>query len=382
MNLPDTSCRAALLTPPGEGGIGVIVLDGRGAVPLAQAMFRARRPAELGATPGRLHYGHLLADGEVLDEVLVCVVPGEGGGQRVEINCHGGIVAVERVLAELRRRGAQVLHGDDLPDASLDAVQREAAIAIPRARSRLAVRMLLEQYRGGLSRELRAIVMLEAADAAARIDRLLACSRLGLALCSPPRLVIAGSTNTGKSSLFNALIGQARAIVTEVPGTTRDFLTDVVAIGDVPFELVDTAGLRETDHLVEIEGIRCSREQISRADVVLLLMEAGRPPTRDELRLHAELEASGVPLVAVLNKIDLLPAGTPPAGADARISALTGAGLPDLEARIVEAAVGALRYDGGPMAFTRRQVDLLGQAGVAVAAGGDCRPIIDAIIEA
>ena len=369
---------ASLITPPGEGGIGVIRVIGPGAVALVQAMFRGKRPADLAKGTGRLHYGHLLHAAEVLDEVLVAVIDSSAESQAVEINCHGGIAAVERILAELAARGAQRMPAESLADDRLDAIQQEAASLIPRAQSKVAVKMLLAQHAGGLSRRIREIAEMQPAEAAGALRHLCGTARLGLALCSPRRIVIAGSPNTGKSTLFNALIGQARAIVTDIPGTTRDYLTETVVLGGVPFELVDTAGLRDTDHIVEVEGINYARQQISAANLVLLVLDASRPITADERQMLADVEAvrrQGCPAVLyVLNKVDLLGAEQPSMGVEPAIcvSALIGTGLECLETRIVETTVGAVSYDGGPMVFTARQLAAI-EAALAAVEQGDPR---------
>ena len=348
-----------LLTPPGEGGIGVIRVAGPGAIALVQAMFRGRRPVEFAQAGGALLYGHLVNEsGEPLDEVLVAVIDPCAESGSVEINCHGGIVATGRILAELDARGVRRVPADSVADAALDPIQREAAALIPAARSTAAVRMLLAQYRGELSRALREIESMPAAEAAAARDRLRQTARLGIALCRPTRVVIAGPPNTGKSTLFNALVGQARAIVTDVPGTTRDYITETIAIDGLPFELVDTAGLRDTDHVIEIEGINRARVQISEADVVLYMLDASAVASdSDEVLADVERAHGGRPgcVIRVLNKIDLAPAHAP--ASDVAISALRGDGIAELERRIIHAVAGSARYTGGPMIFTERQLE-------------------------
>jgi len=360
----------ALLTPPGEGGIGVIGLAGPGALALVQPIFRARRPADLARAAGRLLYGHLVTNGETVDEVLLAVTDASADSQAVEINCHGGIVAVERVLAELQDRGAMRVPAGDLAVASLDAVRREADEALPRARSRQAVRMLLAQYDGELSRAANTILALPPGDAAPALHGLLATARVGLALCTPRRVVIAGSPNTGKSTLFNALVGKARAIVTDIPGTTRDYICETVVIDDVPLELVDTAGLCSTDHIIEIEGINRARSQISAADVVLLVVDASRPLTAEEQQIAADLAAGAADVVPVLNKIDLL-AGDPafPFDQPIGICAREGTGLKELERRIVGTLTAGERYTGGPCVFTPRQRGIIHTAAQAAERG-------------
>jgi len=353
--------RAAVITPPGEGGIGVIQLAGAGSPAVVQAIFRSRRPADP-ASCEKLHYGHIVHEGEELDEVLVAVADTSPDGRVFEINCHGGIVAVERIMAALETLGVSRVQQPPADD-HLDAIQREAAQALPRALSRQAVHLLLEQHGGALSRELESAVRLDASDAGRWLERLLETAPLGIALCEPRRVVIAGSPNAGKSTLFNALIGHARAIVTDVPGTTRDYISEFIVLDGVPLEIIDTAGLRETDHVVEREGVRISREQIALADLVLLLIDAAAPHDADLAAVRSLARREGAGMLIVANKIDL------PGGvrahldfADSSVSAATSEGIGELEKRMVQAVAGNASYTGGPAVFTQRQLDSLGAA--------------------
>ena len=383
MTASGTKCRAAIITPPGEGGIAVIRLTGAGAPPIVRSMFRGKHPADPAAEDagGRLHYGHIVNGDEVLDEVLLTVIRAGGEDAIVEVNCHGGIVAVERVMAALERCGAERVRADVPVDSPLDAVQREAAIAIPRALSRQTVRMLLEQYNGALSRAVRDIEQLAPRPAAHALARLEATARLGRALCEPGRVVIVGRPNAGKSALFNAILGHSRAIVTHIPGTTRDFISDVVVIGGVPFELVDTAGLRETDHVVEREGVHLSYEQISSADIVVFVFDAARRQDAEREQMRAELTSAGASTIVVANKMDLLASDVCAPDADVCISATTGAGLADLEARIVDDAVGGEAYSGGAAVFTQRQLDVISSALEAAERGDETfREFLHAVV--
>jgi tRNA modification GTPase len=379
-------CRAAVITPPGEGGIGVIRLTGRDAPALVQEFFRGKRPAHLLAEGAgrKLHYGHLVKDDEVLDEVLVTVTRPGAEDPAVEINCHGGIVAVERVMVELERRGAERVPADVAVDSQLDAAQREAAVAIPRALSRQAVRMLLEQYNGALSRAVCNAGQMAPRAAVDALVRIEATARLGMAFCRPSRVVIVGAPNAGKSTLFNALVGHSRAIVTHIPGTTRDFISDVVVIAGLPFELIDTAGLRKTDHVVEREGVRVSHEQISSADIVVLVFDATLEPGDEQEQMRTQRAMPGAWTIVAANKMDLLGGGVPSFAGDADIciSAATGAGLADLEARIVGAAVGSESCSGGAAVFTQRQLHLISSALEAARRGDEAfREILHAVVD-
>ena len=354
--------RAAVITPPGEGGIGVIQLAGAGSPAVVQAIFRSRRPADPASSPERLHYGHIVHEGEELDEVLVALADTSPAGCAFEINCHGGIVAVERIMAALETLGVSRIQQPPA-DEHLDAIQQEAAQALPRALSRQAVRLLLEQHGGALSRELESAIRLDESDAGRLLERLLETASLGIALCEPRRVVIAGSPNAGKSTLFNALVGHARAIVTEVPGTTRDYISEFIVLAGVPLEIVDTAGLRETDHIVEREGVRISREQIALADLVLLLIDAAAPHDADLAAVRRLARREGAGMLIVANKIDLPGAARAHLDfADSSVSAATSEGIGELEKRMVQAVAGNSSYTGGPAVFTPRQRDRISAA--------------------
>ena len=302
------STAVALTTPMGEGGIGVLEVVGPAAISLVGRLFQAKSKRPLVADTSALHYGHIVVDGEILDEVLVRALPAEesrNGEDTVEINGHGGVVALRRVMQALLARGAEPVESEALLARSraagqLDAIQEEAWRRLPEARSFRAAATLLAQADGALSRQWRRE---EARPSLQGLRRLLATAELGRALVEPRRIVLAGAPNVGKSTLFNSLLRRDRAIVTDIPGTTRDFLSEIILLDDVPFWLIDTAGLRDTDHIVEIEGVKGTWEQLRQADAALFLLDASRPMTADERRIAADLQVPVV--IPVLNKIDL-----------------------------------------------------------------------------
>lgn len=357
---------AAILTPTGQGGIAILHVAGPRAFELAGALFRPKNGGAVAPDARRLRYGHIVDGDEVVDEVLVRLVPAAGAGEdRVEVNCHGGLVAVQRVLECFARRGVETVE----PQAFMQRTARgpleaEAAAALQHAATPLGAEVLLDQLDGALERALRALPWERPADAAAALRALLATERLGRALWQPLRVALVGPVNAGKSSLFNALAREDRMIVSPTPGTTRDAVSALVALGGLPVRLTDTAGEREAGSAIEREAIARARAAAAEADLAVLVLdgsEAHEPPTR-------LVNAAG--LVA-LNKRDLGLApwarALPKAVA---VSAMRGEGLDALAAAIGAALVGeAAREPGQAVVFTERQGRLLAHALACVEAG-------------
>lgn len=360
-------------TPPGEGGVGIIRLSG----PLAEsALLRffhsSRRPAPF--TSHRLYHGHLRsAADEPIDEVLAVVMRAPHSFTRedvVEIHCHGGPTVMQRILdlfldrgeVRLARPGEFTLRA--FLNGRLDLAQAEAVIDLIRCRSEAACGVAMRQLEGRLSQaihgfrdELAELLALVEAhidfseeeieppprdrlaavgrDVLGRMGRLLATFEEGRALREGLSVLILGRPNVGKSSLLNALLGEARAIVTDVPGTTRDTIEETLTLGGLPLRLVDTAGIRLTADPVEAEGVRRAHLKVASADLVLLVIDGSVPPTDDDLlALGACKDAR---LLLVVNKLDLPGAPLPEPFAAlsmARISTHTGEGLDELTQRM------------------------------------------------
>jgi tRNA modification GTPase len=377
----------ALATPAGRGALAVLRLGGPRAFAVAS---RVIAPWPLPAWAARLCELRHPDDGTLIDRAVVTAYEAPRsytGEPMVEISTHGGLVVPATALAALIAAGARealpgeftrraVVHG------KMDVLQAEAIADLVDARSAAMQQAALRQLDGGLSRrvlalreqllQLEALIaydidfpeeddgpiaparILEAADTvAAALDALLATAPAGELVREGALVVLAGAPNVGKSSLFNALLGRARAIVTPVPGTTRDALEAVVDAGGWPLRLVDTAGLREATDVVERLGIEVSEEYLARAQVVLACGEtpASLAGTIARVRAH-----STAPVVAALTKSDLVTdrneydRGTLVAPGDeaplVRVSAETGEGLREL----VEAIAGAVeRAAGGPV---------------------------------
>jgi len=371
----------ALSTPAGRGAIALLRLSGPDAAACAAKVFRAglrRRqegaPDVSAATlePGRAILGLFfpLAGGEPIDSgylTLFSVGRSYTGQEMVELTCHASPVVVQALLEELARAGARPADAGEftyraLLNRRLDLAQAEGVRDLIEAGTRAAASVAARQVRGELSRRLDgfkeslvdAICRAEAAvefseepdvqaeghDLAAslavlraRVRQFLATYRQGRLLRDGASIVLAGRPNAGKSSLYNSLLDSQRAIVTDEPGTTRDFLAERVDIGGIPVTLVDTAGLREVSAGVERLGVQRSREWIERGDLVLLLCPVDEPVEPEDQRLLEEL---GARALLVGSKSDRgLMCWPGPRAADALVSAVTGEGITSLREAIV-----------------------------------------------
>ncbi len=390
---------AAIATPPGDGGLGVVRLSGPQAVPLADLIFRSTTPLSA-ASSHTLHHGFLSGpDGVPIDESVAAVfrAPRSYTGEDVvEFSCHGGRLLLKRVLDLCLQSGARLAGPGEFTrraflNGKMDLAQAEAVADLIAARSETLRRAGLAQLQGGLSRRVEtlrqsALHLLAALEAGLdfvddeippvsrgerqkqlkslrdAIGGLLATATRGRLLRDGLRVAIVGKPNAGKSSLFNALLGDPRAIVADRPGTTRDTLEERVLFGDVPVALTDTAGLRETGDPVEIEGVERARRAIRRADLLLWVADGSNPPGPEDGEAGTAEQKS----ILVLAKSDRVPADKRPARAEAWrrragadrpwvfTSALTGEGIEDLRRAVLGAA------DGAPGAgFERGEDDIL-----------------------
>ena len=380
---------AAISTPIGEGGIGIVRLSGPESLPILRRLFvPASGPTPFRPEPRKLHYGHIRdpENGQVVDEVLAVYMPAPRTFTRqdvVEINGHGGIVALRRILALCLRQGARLAEPGEFTARAflhgrLDLAQAEAVLDVVRARTETALRAAVGQLAGRLSDRVRAVreplvdalAYLEASidfvedeipeqdiapaleQAVRDLKHLLAEAERGIIYRQGVRAAIVGRPNVGKSSLLNRLLRTNRAIVTAIPGTTRDTLEETINLQGIPIVLVDTAGIAaHTDDPVERIGIERSRQALARADLALLVLDLSQPLTEADRAIASLL--SGKPTIIVGNKVDLLSdrdGRTPDAetlGISAPvverclcISALTGEGVEALEEAIVEAVMG------------------------------------------
>jgi tRNA modification GTPase len=390
---PDKSpTLASIITPPGEGGISVILLSGPEARAVANKVFRGKRISDLHSVPsGKIHYGHILDDGEVLDEVIIRVVSetkSARGEEMVEINCHGGILPSRKVLQALVKQGAKLTEAHKLASISLSkkkegSIEARALALLLKAKSRLAARVLLEQYQGALSRALkrirellkdsqRALRLEETSRAKLNLQRaeklirdLIATARWGISLTEPQRVVILGGPNVGKSTLTNALLSRERSIVSEIPGTTRDAVSGLTSLEGLPLEVVDVAGLGVARDEAEAQGLSRARQAQVSADISLVVFDNTFPLSRQKDSISA---AMGKKALLLVNKMDLpgrldysrLEAET---GKKAlRISALTGQGIADLKIYLQEKYLPKGKFKAGQaVIFTAEQREMLNQ---------------------
>jgi tRNA modification GTPase len=390
---------AAIATPAGRGGIGIVRVSGPG-VPRVAAAVLGKLPQ-----PRLAIYGSFRdRQGETIDEGLALYFPAPHsytGEAVLELQGHGGPVVMQALLSACVDAGARIAEPGEFTrraflEGKLDLAQAEAVADLIDAASREAARSALRSLSGEFSAaigalqarlvELRAVTeamldfpeeevdALHREDAAARLAQarqalgeVLAKSRRGSLLRGGIHVVLAGRPNVGKSSLLNRLAGEERAIVTPIPGTTRDALRESILIEGVPVVVVDTAGLRESRDEIERLGMQRTRHELDRADLVIAVFEANRGPDRLQ-----DLPAAPA-RIDVYNKIDLAPGFAPPADA-LGVSAKTGAGLEALRQRILEVAGWST---GGEPVFLARERHLRAldraSAHLAAAAGETAR---------
>lgn len=362
---------ATLLTASGVGAIGVIRVIGTAAFPAIAALFRTKRGQPLTIehlSDGRLRYGNLFDGDEILDDVLIAAVP-ESPLSAFDITAHGGIRVLERILAALEARGAPFHAANSISAKfqSPNSIADEALTALRRARTPRAVKFLAHQ-RTALPFALTAIQnQLPSNPAAARsaLAELLHRATAARHLIDGLTVVLIGPPNSGKSTLFNRLVGRPAAIVSPQPGTTRDWITAELDVSGLPVTLIDTAGLRlETDAL-EREAIARGQLIAHSASIRLLILDAAQPPSPATL---ADFTADRPLSAIVYNKTDLLSAPdsrplqsptTSPAIPALYISAATGHNLGTLNAFILHHTGLDLGQDTpSPAFFTMRQQEL------------------------
>lgn len=399
---------AAIATPPGEGAVALLRVSGPEAVAIAARACHRPAGRTLAGTEARRAYRATVrdVDGATLDEVLVTrfVSPASYTGEDVvEISGHGGPLVARRILEAIVSAGARVAGPGEFTqraflNGKLDLTQAEAVMDLIRAHSDLALRAANEQLAGGLGRRIESLrenllnlvahieayidfpdeditpetgaaLLARLDDARAQVAALLDTARPGRILREGLRTAIVGEPNVGKSSLLNALAGRDRAIVSALPGTTRDTIEEFVSVRGLALRLIDTAGLRESADPVEREGIERARRELAGADLVLQVVDASQPP-ESTAPLPAAADAEQVRFV-VVNKIDLgMHQAWREQGEAPRlcVSCVTGSGIDRLGEEIVaRVAGGTLRSSSGAQAAINvRHRDCLLRASVSL----------------
>ncbi len=411
----------AIATAPGRASIGVIRISGRDATAITHRLLTRRAPLEpRHATLAQIRDWDVKGDGvgAAIDEVIVTLFPAPHsytGEDVVEISAHGSPMLLRRIVASGLRAGARLAAPGEFTlraflNGRMDLVQAEAVADLVDAVTPMQARQAFDQLEGTVTRDMRRIgealfdliVKLEASldfpdegyhfivpdevragldGVLADVDALLAGARRGRVIREGRQVAIVGGTNVGKSSLFNALVGTDRAIVTEIAGTTRDLLTERCDIEGVPVTLIDTAGVRETEEVVEREGVHRARGAAQVADLALVVLDRSRP-LREEDQLFVESGSADTSRVVVLNKIDLPAAwrrddlsrlngalnanGSDGSSSIVELSVRTGEGLDALRHAIGASLVGEERLRDSAGLSNVRHIDLLGRVRDAV----------------
>ena len=334
---------AAISTAPGEGAIGIVRISGDLAISIASSIYQCGTKKLEEQKTHTIHYGHIVdpKSGEIYDEVMVSVLRAPKTFTRediVEINCHGGIVAINRVLQLVLRMGARLAEPGEFTkraflNGRIDLSQAEAVMDLIRAKTDKSMQLAMRQLDGQLShliQNLRQEILNTLAQVEVNIDypeyddveemtlqllrektqqvlqgirALLNTASQGKILRDGLKTAIVGRPNVGKSSLLNVLLREEKAIVTDIAGTTRDTIEEYVNVRGVPLQLIDTAGIRETDDIVEKIGVERSRKALKEADFVLLLLNQSEILQEEDIRL---LETTkGMKRIILFNKTDL-----------------------------------------------------------------------------
>lgn len=330
---------AAISTPLGEGAIAIVRLSGSDAVSIAKKVFQGKDLDKVASHT--INYGHIFDEDRLVDEVMLSVMKAPKTFTRedlVEINTHGGIAVTQEILQLLLRSGARLAEPGEFTkraflNGRIDLAQAESVMDLIRAKTDQAANIAVKQLDGSLSNlinNIRQEILESLAQVEVNIDypeyddvetmtsqmllektahfeqlleTLLATAKRGKILREGLRTAIIGRPNVGKSSLLNQLLREEKAIVTDIAGTTRDVITEFANIGGVPLELIDTAGIRETEDVVEKIGVERSQKALEEADLVLLVLDASSPLTPKDVEL-LELSSSTNRIV-LLNKTDL-----------------------------------------------------------------------------
>lgn len=334
---------AAIATAPGEGGIGIIRISGEKSLQVAQSIFKSKSGKMIKDYNARtLIYGTVVDNEKVIDEVLVAYMKGPNSYTAedvIEINCHGGFISVKKILELILSKGVRLAEAGEFTkraflNGRLDLSQAEAVMDVIQARNSMALKSSVEQLKGSVQRavkEIRSrllyqIAYIESAlddpehydlegypqelakivdKEAGEITDLLKTADDGRMIQEGIKTVILGKPNAGKSSLLNFLVGEDRAIVTEIEGTTRDILEEYISLNGITLRVIDTAGIRETEDIVEKIGVGKAKQMAEDADLILYVVDSSRPLDDNDEDIIELL--SGRKSIVIYNKTDLEP---------------------------------------------------------------------------
>lgn len=340
----DTIC--AIATPIGEGGIAIIRISGDKALNIADEVFMAKNKQSVKLMDTyTMRYGNIIErdSKEIIDEVIISYMKGPHsytGENVVEVNCHGGVVATNRVLNEIVKAGARLAEPGEFTkraflNGRIDLSQAEAIMDIITAKTDLSMKSAMMQRNGSLTKEinelrkylLNVLALIEYAvdfteddedivddhlvnqikdginKTIVKIKNLLKNADEGKIIRDGLNVVIVGKPNVGKSSLLNALLREKRAIVTDIPGTTRDVIEEYINIEGIPIRITDTAGIRDTEDTVERIGVEKSKEKIEEADLIILILDTSRDIDEEDKKIIEVIEDKNY--IVLLNKVDL-----------------------------------------------------------------------------
>ena len=332
---------AAIATAPGEGGIGIIRISGSNSLKVAEEIFKAVSGKKISEYNSRtLVYGNIFDGEKRIDEVLVAYMEGPRsytGEDVIEINCHGGFISVKKILELILTKDVRLAEAGEFTkraflNGRIDLSQAEAVIDVIKSKTDKAQEVAQNQLEGSLANKIKSL-RLKVTEVLAQLEvsidfsdedvedvtykeieekslelreeikKLYDSAESGKILRDGLKTVIIGKPNVGKSSLLNSILGENRAIVTEIAGTTRDVIEEFVNIKGIPLKIVDTAGIRETEDIVEKIGVQKSKESIDSADLVIIVLDSSKPLTDEDLEILESAKSKKT--IVLLNKIDL-----------------------------------------------------------------------------
>ncbi|HBF2788929.1 TPA: tRNA uridine-5-carboxymethylaminomethyl(34) synthesis GTPase MnmE [Clostridioides difficile] len=332
---------AAIATAPGEGGIGILRISGEKALKVAEEIFKSMSGKSIEEYNKRtLIYGNIVDNENIIDEVLLAYMKGPNsytGEDVIEINCHGGFISVKKILELILSKDVRLAEAGEFTkraflNGRIDLSQAEAVIDVIKAKTDIAHEVAQNQLEGSLSKKIRELrdkvteilahvevaidypeediehityqTLKEKTDELKKdIKKLYDTAESGKILREGLKTVIVGKPNVGKSSLLNSILGENRAIVTDIPGTTRDVIEEFVNIKGIPLKIVDTAGIRDTDDIVEKIGVEKSKESFTSADLIVMVLDASRRLSEEDIEILEKLKDKQT--IVLLNKNDL-----------------------------------------------------------------------------